>query len=159
MTSSANAAILANDGAGKLTDVRAGGGPIFEEHLVARGGAFADFDQDGRIDAVVNVHNGRARLLRNTSPGNASWLRVRLVGTRSNRDGVGAVVEVDLGDRVLHRQVICGSSYLAGDSLAVSFGLGDATPKRLMVTWPVSGQTQVVEAPPTRQTITVTEPE
>ena len=151
--------ILANDGAGKLTDVRAGGGPVFEERIVARGGAFADFDQDGRVDAVVNVHNGPARLLRNTSPGHASWIRVRLVGKRSNRDGVGAVVEVDLGDRVLHRQVICGSSYLAGDSLAVSFGLGDATPKRLMVTWPVSGQTQVVEAPPTRQTITVTEPE
>lgn len=153
------AMILTNDGTGQLTDVRAGGGPFFEEHIVARGGAFADYDQDGRVDAVVNVHNGAARLLRNVSPGNRSWLRVRLVGTRSNRDGVGAVVEVDLGDRVLHRQVICGSSYLAGDSLAVSFGLGDKKPERLMVTWPLSKEIQVVERPPIDRTITVTEPE
>ncbi|MAB91664.1 MAG: hypothetical protein CMJ90_19780 [Planctomycetes bacterium] len=150
--------LLTNDGTGKFTDVRAGAGPFFEEQIVARGGAFADFDQDGRVDAVVNVHNGRARLLRNVSPGDASWMRVRLVGQQSNRDGVGAVVEVDLGDRVLHRQVICGSSYLAGDSLTLSFGLGDATPKRLLVTWPVSGKTQVVSQPPTGKTITVTEP-
>jgi len=152
--------ILTNDGKGNLTDVRAGAGPFFEELMVVRGGAFADYDQDGRLDVVVNVHAGRARLLRNTSGNEHGWLRVKLVGTRANPDGVGAVVELELDDgRILHRQIVCGSSYLAGDSLVAAFGTGAAAPKTLSVTWPVTGHTQVVEAPEPNRTMTVREPE
>lgn len=152
--------VLSNDGKGSWTDVRDGAGPFFEERMVVRGGAFADFDQDGKVDAAINVHAGRARLLRNTSPGSNAWMRVRLVGTRSNRDGVGAVVEVELDDgRILHRQIVCGSSYLAGDSLAASFGLGTASPRRLTITWPRSDTPQVLNAPEINRTIIVTEPE
>ena len=150
--------LLSNDGTGHFVDVRKGAGPFFEEEMVVRGGAFADYDQDGKLDAVINVHNGNARLLRNTSSTEDGWLRVKLVGTASNRDGVGAKVALNLDNgKTLHRQVVCGSSYLAGDSLALIFGLGSASPTTLTVTWPTSGTVQVVENPESSTTVVVKE--
>ena len=150
--------VLANDGHGHFEDVRAGAGPFAAERIVARGGGFADFDEDGRIDFALNLHNGRARLVRNVSPSDGGWLRVRLRGTRSNRDGIGAHLVLHVDGKKLHRPMLCGSSYLAGDSLVVHFGFGSKTPDRLEIRWPAGGNVQVVSKPEPGSKLVVEEP-
>jgi hypothetical protein len=98
-------------------------GGFFHRHQIGRGLAFADFDQDGRVDAAVNVNNGPAALLRNTST-SGNWLRVRAVGAPKNRFAIGARIAVHAGGHTQSRPVLCGSSYLSTDSLVAPFGLG-----------------------------------
>ena len=127
--------LFRNLGGGRFEEVT-GAGEGFDAPLVGRGTAYADADGDGDLDVVITANGGAPRLLRNdTAAGNV--LRVRLVGTSANRDGVGARIEVTAGGRTPWRRVRTGSSYASQSELPVSFGLGSATQvEAVRVAWP-----------------------
>src|SRR5262249_54910957 len=88
-------------------------GPGFAEPKVGRGAAFGDFDNDGDLDVLITTNNGPAYLYRNDQLGGNHSIRFRLVGTESNRDGIGAMVRVYYGGQTSSRMVRSGSSYLS----------------------------------------------
>ena len=103
----------------------------------SRGVAFGDYDNDGDVDVLVINLNDRPNLLRNESSNGNHWLTLRLVGSRSNRDAIGARITVTVGDRVQIAEVRSGGSYLSHNDSRVHFGLGEASQvERLEVRWP-----------------------
>jgi len=141
----------------KFEDVSLSGGPFFEVKSVARGAAFADYDNDGKMDAFIVNLGSPAFLLHNTSPAPNHWIEVKLTGHKSNRDGIGAQVEVLAGGERQRRERTGGSGYLSQDDPRVHFGLGTATKiDRLTVTWP-SGIKQVMQNLPVDRIMTVEE--
>jgi hypothetical protein len=133
-------------------------GPALQKPVVGRGVAYADYDGDGDLDLALTTNNGPAYLLRNDGGNRNKWLRVRTVGTRSNRDGIGARVTVTLPDgRKPWMMVKTGSSYLSQSELPLTFGLAQhAKAARVEVAWP-SGATDVLTDVPANQVVTVTE--
>jgi hypothetical protein len=129
----------------------------FPRPVVGRGLAAADIDGDGDVDLLLTTNGGAPLLLRNEGGNQGHSLRVTLVGTRGNRDGIGAEVKVWLGSRVLQRRVRSGSSYLSQSELPLTIGLGSAErADRLEVHWP-SGTKDVLESVPAGQAITIRE--
>jgi hypothetical protein len=129
--------LFRNAGKGRFEDVSRSMGTDFQTPMVARGAAYADYDRDGDLDILINVNNGPARLLRNDGGNRNHWLSVRLVGTRSNRDGIGAVVHVESASGRQWQTVHSGSSYLSQSDLALTFGLGrDSEVSALEIDWP-----------------------
>ena len=130
--------VFRNVGGKKFEDVSADAGPGFQRAAMHRGVAFADFDNDGRIDAVVSVINGPAKLFRNASGGQAHWLAIRLRGQRSNRDGLGAVVHVHLADgRDLYNQATTTVGFACASERLVRFGLGaQGAAEKVEIRWP-----------------------
>jgi hypothetical protein len=146
---------------GKFEDVSATAGPFFSARTqvksVGRGAAFADYDNDGKMDAFLVNLGGAGVLLRNTSPNAGHWIGVHLVGRKSNRDGIGSRIELIAGGVRQQRERTAGSGYLSQDDGRVHFGLGGATVvDRLTVTWP-SGTVQTLEKVPTGRVITIEE--
>jgi hypothetical protein len=142
-TEEQRAQLLFNDGTGKFVERSCG--PAFEKAYVGRGSAAADFDNDGDPDIAVSSSNGPLQLLRNDGA-HGNWLGVALVGTKSNRQGVGArlVAETPAGKKRT-RFVQAGSSYLSTSDPRVLFGLGEEkSVKTLTVYWP-SGTVQKLE--------------
>ena len=112
-------------------------GPDLFKPLVGRGAAYADIDGDGDLDVLVTATGQSPRLLRNDQNLGHHWLRCKLVGTHSNRDAIGARIELELEDGVLCRQVMPSRSYLSQVELPMTFGLGNnTTVRRLTVYWP-----------------------
>ncbi len=95
--------LFRNLGGGKFQDVSEGAGPFFATKTVGRGACFADYDSDGKMDAFLVNLGAAGQLLHNTTPAAGHWLMVRLVGTKSNRDGIGAKVEVTAGGKTADR--------------------------------------------------------
>ncbi len=102
-------------------------GPDLFQPIVGRGCAYADIDGDGDLDVILTQIDGPPLLLRNDQDLHHHFLRLKLVGTRSNRDAIGAWVQVHLGDQVLSREVMPTHGYLSQSELPVTVGLGDAT--------------------------------
>jgi hypothetical protein len=163
--------MLKNRGDGTFVDVckEAGlepppGGTETEQYVGARrvvrssrAAATADFDGDGRLDLVVNNFNDRAFYFHNVSPAR-HWCELRLVGTKSNREAIGALVRVTAGGKTQLRQVQAAGGYLSQSSSVLHFGLGDATAiTKVEIRWP-SGATQTLTPPSIDTRTTVTEP-
>ena len=133
--------IFHNEGGKKFREVASELG--FARRLVARGAAYADIDNDGYPDILLTTNGGPAYLLRNSpaGPGPARHaIRIKTVGTRSNRDGIGAVVRVETRNGAEWKTVHSGSSYCSQNELTLTFGLGDAAgADKVEIEWP-SGQ-------------------
>ncbi len=115
-------------------------GAYFDSDHVGRGLAYGDIDNDGDIDLVVNHKDSAPALLRNDTPTRHHWVRLRLEGTRSNRDAVGARVEVEAGSRTIVRQRKGGASLASAHDPRLLIGIGDAdVVRRVTIRWP-SGQ-------------------
>jgi len=134
--------LFLNDGRDKFHDVANELGGGFEQPKVGRGLAYGDFDRDGDLDILLTTNNGAAHLYRNDQRSGNRSIRFRLVGTKSNRDGIGATVRVVSGGLSQWRMVKSGSSYLSQSELPVTFGLEKRDRvERAEVTWP-SGRTE-----------------
>ena len=128
--------LFRNLGQGKFEEVTQQMGRAFATPRVARGAAYADIDNDGDLDLVLTTNGGPAHLFRNEGARNNS-LRVRLVGRRSNRNGLGAVVKLTTGGETQWQMLRSGSSYLSQSELVLTFGLGQHTQAdSIEVRWP-----------------------
>ncbi len=152
--------VMANLGEMKFTDATPHAGPDFStKKAVHRGGAFGDLDNDGRVDAVVTDLHGPIEVWKNVSPTPNHWLSIRTVGTKSNRDGMGAKIKVvtPSGTRFSHVNTAVG--YGGASDPRVHFGLGsDEVVTTLEITWP-SGIVQTLQNVEADQVLVVTEPE
>ena len=151
--------LFRNKGDGRFEDVSRTAGADFQLAGQYRGIAFADFDNDGRLDAVVSNVNGPARLFRNFSSNTGHWLALKLTGTRSNRDGIGAKVEVTLpSGRKLYNHCTTSVGYASSSEPLVRFGLGqEAAAKLIEIHWP-SGKMQQLHDVKPDQVLKVREP-
>ncbi len=146
-----------NTGHGVFENVSDRLGPDFQRPRVSRGAAIGDFDNDGDLDILVNNCGQPPQLLRNDG-GNANrWLEILLVGTKSNRDGVGARIRVSAGDLVLYDERKGGMSYQSAQDPRLHFGLGNhATVDSLDIIWPSGIKTKLLNLK-SNQIITVKE--
>jgi hypothetical protein len=134
--------LFLNDGKGRFRDVAADAGGGFESPKVGRGLAYADFDRDGDLDLLLTTNNGSAYLYRNDQLAGNHSIRFRLVGTKSNRDGIGATVRIVSGGLSQSRMVKSGSSYLSQSERPLTFGLEKRDRvDSVVIAWP-SGRTE-----------------
>jgi hypothetical protein len=145
-------------GGGKFADVSREAGPVLSERTTARGACFADYNNDGKVSAFVVNLGGKGTLVHNVSTDTGHWIAIKLVGTKSNRDGIGARVEVVAGGKRHTAERVAGSGYLSQDDSRLHFGLGAATSiDKLIVHWP-SGREQALEKLSVDRVLTVEEP-
>jgi len=148
--------VFRNLGKGKFTEVTQSLGPAFAAPKVARGAAYADLFNEGVLDVLMTTNGGRAYLYRNQGVTNNS-LRIKLVGAKSNRDGIGSVITVTSGRDKQWKMVRSGSSYLSQSELVATFGVGQNTKAdSIEIQWP-SGQLDKLSNINASQTITVQE--
>lgn len=154
--------LFRNKGKKKFEEVTGRLGRALQRPIVGRGAAYGDMDNDGDLDLLLTVNNGPARLLRNDNANQNDLIRVRTVGTKSNRDGIGAKVTLKSpgGSGRLMQMVKTGSSYCSQSEFPLTFGLGkpDAPGKlyTLEIVWP-SGHTEVLQNVAANQSIVVQE--
>ena len=152
--------LFRNLGKGKFEEVTNSMGPSFAKPRVGRGAAYADINNDGRLDLLLSTNGGPAFLFRNEAqPGGAAnrSVRLKLVGTRSNRDGIGAVVRLSAGGDTQTQMLHSGSSYLSSSELVLTFGLGQREKAdNIEIRWP-SGQVDHLASVVAGQTVTITE--
>ena len=152
--------LFRNRGKGKFEEVTAKVGQALPKPVVGRGAAYGDFDNDGDLDVLIVANNGYARLLRNDNGNQNDMLRVKTIGTRSNRDGIGAKVTVKTSTGAsLFEMVKTGSSYLSQSELPLTFGLGkpeEGKTVSITIVWP-SGHRDSMENVKPDQFVTVQE--
>jgi len=145
-----------NLGDGKFKEVTTSTGASFATPRVARGAAYGDINNDGALDLLLATNGGPAALFRNTGTKNHS-LRIKLIGTKSNRDGIGAVVRVSAGSDAQSQMLRSGSSYLSSNELILTFGLGAHTQAdSIDIRWP-SGQSDHLTNVAADQVLTIKE--
>ena len=149
--------LFINTGEGTFVDVSEQSGEYFSIKRVGRGAAFGDYDNDGDTDIFVVNLNQEGVLLRNEGGNKHNWLMIRTVGVKSNRDGIGARVEVMTRSHSQMKEVQAGSSYLSGHDLRLLFGLGtETTAEGIKITWP-SGIEQTLLDVEANQLLIITE--
>lgn len=152
--------LFRNKGKKRFEEVTARLGRAMQRAIVGRGAAYGDIDNDGDLDLLLTANNGPARLLRNENGNQNDLLRVKTVGARSNRDGIGArlTLKTAAGAR-LTAVVKTGSSYCSQSELPVTFGLGKSDPSKgmtLEILWP-GGQNDIIPDVKPNQAVTVQE--
>jgi hypothetical protein len=149
--------LLQNDGKGKFKDVGPASGPGFALKKPSRSLSAADIDNDGDLDLLIGNVGQTPDLLRNDGGNKSNALLIRTIGSKSNRDGIGARLNLIVGGTALIREVKAGSSYLSQSDLRVHFGMGNSSrAERLEIRWP-SGQVDTFEDIEANQLLTVTE--
>jgi len=149
--------LLRNDGTGKFKDVSLASGPGFTLKKPGRSLSTADIDNDGDLDLLIGNVGQTPDLLRNDGGNRLNSLLIRTLGSKSNRDGIGARLKLMVGGKVLIREVKAGSSYLSQSDLRVHFGMGQAgRAQRLEIRWP-SGTVDVLQDVEANQILTITE--
>jgi enediyne biosynthesis protein E4 len=159
-------------GGGRFADVSETAGSVLNERTVARGACFADYDADGKVDAFLVNLGAKGKLVRNVSQNTGHWIGIKLVGamrsgdrgsalnsaSKSNRDGIGAKVEVFAGPNHELQERFAESGYLSQNAAPLHFGLGNATViDKIVVKWP-SGREQMLEKQLVDRLLTIEEP-
>lgn len=116
--------VFRNLGKGRFAEVSRSLGQELTRPIVARGAAYGDYDGDGDLDVLISTNHGPTYLFRNDGGNRNNWLSVRVVGNKSNRDGIGSVVRVESASGKQWQMVKTGSSYCSQSDLALTFGLG-----------------------------------
>ena len=149
--------LLHNDRGDKFSDVSSISGEVFQQKWAARNLAVGDINNDGKLDAVVGMNDGSAKVLMNETSTTNHWISLKLVGVKSNRDGIGARIKVSTEDGEQYATATTSSSYQSSGDKRVHFGLGSATHvKRIEISWP-SRIVQVLADVKGDQFLTVTE--
>ena len=165
--------LFENDGKGNFTDISEASGIITPGKRIHRGALFADYDNDGRVDIYITVNGqqvedgngniiydanqGKGVLLHNESIKQNSWVKIRLEGTKSNRDGFGATVTVKTGNNVQKQTLISGQGYFSSNAKELYFGLKKVGMiDQITIVWP-SGIKQNFTDIPAKQTIYIVE--
>jgi len=145
-------------GDGKFEDVSRAAGPVLSVRTTARGACFADYENNGKVSAFVVNLGSKGTLMHNVSTDSGHWIAIKLKGTKSNRGGIGAKVEVFAAGKRQTAERVAGSGYLSQNDDRLHFGLGAATAvDRLIVHWP-SGREQSLENLTVDRVLTVEEP-
>ena len=152
--------LFRNNGKGKFEEVTKSLGPAFASARVGRGAAYADINNDGRLDLLLSTNGGPVYLFRNEAQAAAAAnhsLRIKLIGTKSNRDGIGTTVKFTSGGETQTQMLRSGSSYLSASELVLTFGLAQREKAdSIEIRWP-GGQVDRLSNVPAGQTIIVTE--
>jgi hypothetical protein len=152
--------VFRNLGKGDFQETTKSLGAAFNAPRVGRGAAYGDINNDGRLDLLLSTNGGRAYLFLNDATGDAALqksLRIKLLGTKSNRDGIGTVVKLTAAGETQSQMLRSGSSYLSASELVLTFGLArHEKADELEIRWP-SGQVDKLPNVAAGQTITVTE--
>ena len=152
--------LFRNLGQGKFEDASQKVGPALRQAVVGRGAAYADYDLDGDLDLLLTTNNGPGRLLRNDNGNQNDMLRIKTIGIRSNRDGIGAKVTLTTAKgEHLFAMVKSGSSYMSQSELPLTFGLGKPgtnTAVKVEIAWPSGRKDSINDVKP-NQFITVQE--
>jgi hypothetical protein len=150
--------LFRNRGAKQFEAVTPALGPALQAPVVGRGAAYGDYDGDGDLDLLITANNGPARLLRNDGGNRNQFVRVRTVGTTSNRDGIGSKVTVTLDTgKKLWGVVKTGSSYCSQSELPLTFGLGSSGKvATIEITWP-NGRSESVRDIGANRSVTLEE--
>ncbi|HKP86402.1 MAG TPA: CRTAC1 family protein, partial [Blastocatellia bacterium] len=154
--------IYRNLGNGRFKDVTAACGPGAQEVHSSRGCAFGDFDNDGDVDVLIMNMNEPPSLLRNdyvsgAGRGANNWLKLKLIGTKSNRSAIGARVRLKTGARLQTQEVTSQSSYYSHNDLRLHFGLGEnSKADQVEIRWP-SGQTEIIKEVAANQIVVIKE--
>ena len=149
--------LLWNDHGKRFVDVSAESGEVFQEKWASRAMAIGDLDNDGRVDVVFNSIDGPGKVLRNETPVHNHWITLTLVGTKSNRDAIGAQVKITTASGSQYATVTTASSYQSSSDKRLHFGLGgDTSVAQLEIRWP-SGTRQILSDLKADQFMTITE--
>ena len=149
--------LLHNERGRKFTDVSSSSGEVFHKRWAGRGLASGDIDNDGKVDVIVTSNNGPARVLKNETPTDNHWLTLKLVGVKSNRDAIGAQVEIATESGKQYASVTTASSYQSSSDPRLHFGLGNAVSvKSIRIRWP-SGMVQALPETKGDQILTIKE--
>jgi len=150
--------LLARNNRGKFSDVSRISSGIFQDAWVGRGLAIGDIDNDGRVDAVVTTNGGAPHILHNETVTSNHWITLRLIGHKSNRDGIGAVIKLITSEGPQWVTVTTSGSYLSASDPRVHFGLGiDPIATSIEITWP-SGTVQKLANVKGDQQVRIDEP-
>jgi len=151
--------VFRNLGTGKFQDVTTTTGPAFQMPSANRGAAFGDLDNDGRMDLVVNILNGKAKVFHNTTRNDNHWVLLKLTGVKSNRMGIGAQIRLTLENgSVEYNHATTSTGYASSSDPRVHFGLGASRVAReIQIVWP-SGRKQVLHDVTADRVIEITEP-
>jgi hypothetical protein len=149
--------LLENDGKGKFRDAGPASGPGFALKKPSRSLSAADIDNDGDLDLLIGNVGQTPDLLRNDGGNRSNALLVRTIGSKSNRDAIGARLKLTVRGKTLMREIKAGSSYLSQSDLRVHFGMGNAPrAEQLEIRWP-SGRVEAFKDIEANQILTITE--